>query len=54
MTQEEKLAARLKQVLSEPGLHEIKVFITADKTISFWIVTSSQVEGETKIIKNVI
>jgi hypothetical protein len=48
MTQEEKLALRLKQILSEPGLHEIKVFITAEKTVSFWIVKTEKVEGEIK------
>ena len=48
MTQEEKFTARLYQVLSEPGLHEIMVFINADKTVTFWVVTSRKVEGEEK------
>lgn len=48
MTQAEKLASRLKQVLSEAGLHEITVFVSADKTVSFWVVSTKKVEGEQK------
>jgi len=48
MTQEEKLTARLAQILSEPGLHKIEVFVTADKVIYFWIVETKKVEGEPK------
>lgn len=46
LTQEEKLALRLKQALSESGLHEIRVFVTSDKQISFWVVETKKVEGE--------
>lgn len=54
MTQEQKFAARLKQLLSESGLHEIIVFVSADRTISFWVVKSDKVEGEKRdtITKN--
>ena len=48
MTQEEKLAARLKQLLSETGLHEIIVYVTPEKTIAFWIVETKKVEGVPK------
>jgi hypothetical protein len=49
MTQEEKLMARLKS-LDESSLYEIVVYVTADKTIGFWIVKKSgeKVEGEQK------
>lgn len=46
MTQEEKLSARLKQVLSEPGLHEIKIFVNSENVIYFWVVEKKEVEGE--------
>jgi L-rhamnose mutarotase len=46
MTQEEKLSARLKQVLSETGLHEIKVYINAEKEVVFWVVETKKAEGE--------
>ncbi len=46
MTQEEKLSARLKQALSEPGLHQIVVFVNADKVVVFWLVDTKKVEGE--------
>ena len=48
MTQTEKLAARLKQALNEPGLHEIVVFVNMDKTVVFWVVGTKKVEGEQK------
>lgn len=46
MTQEEKLAARLKQILSEAGLHEIRIYVTPDKVVQFWVVDTRKVEGE--------
>lgn len=46
MTQEEKLAARLKQVIAEAGLHEIVIYVTPDKVIQFWVVNTKPVEGE--------
>ena len=48
MTQEEKLALRLKQVLSEAGLHEIRVYVTPEKVIEFWVVKSEKPEGLAK------
>lgn len=56
MTQEEKLAARLKKILSEPGLHEIKVFVNAEKVIYFWIVEKKEVEGDPNnvVTKNMV
>jgi len=48
MTNEEKFALRLKQLLSETGLHEIRVYITHEKEIAFWVVETKQVEGLTK------
>jgi hypothetical protein len=49
MTQEEKLMARLKS-LEESSLYEIVVYITAEKSIGFWIVKKQSVklEGENK------
>lgn len=49
MTQEERLIARLKS-LEESSLYEIVVYITAQKTIGFWIVRKQPVklEGEVK------
>lgn len=52
MTQEEKLALRLKQVLSETGLHKILVYVTPEKTIAFWVVKTEPVEGAVKIAKD--
>ena len=52
MTQEEKFALRLKQVLSEPGLHEIQVYVTPEKTIAFWVVKTEPVEGVVKNTKD--
>mgnify|MGYP006349100941 FL=1 len=49
MSQEEKLALRLKQILSETGLHEIVVYVTPEKEIAFWIVETKPVEG---VVKN--
>lgn len=47
MTQEEKLLARLKTL--DPGLHEIKVYLTPEGKIGFWIVVKSEkVEGVVK------
>lgn len=54
LTQEEKLALRLKQALSEPGLHEIRVYVTPDKEIQFWVVKSEKVEGFAKSLQNVV
>ena len=48
LTQEEKLSLRLKQVLSEAGFHEIRVYVTAEKEIEFWVVDSKKIEGLTK------
>ena len=48
MTQEEKLSLRLKQLLSETGLHEIRVYVTPEKVIEFWVVETKQVEGVVK------
>lgn len=48
MTQEEKLALRLKQILSESGLHEIRVYVTPEKEIAFWVVETQPVEGVVK------
>jgi hypothetical protein len=45
-TQEEKLAARLVQILSEAGLHEIVVYVNVDKQICFWVVDTKKVDGE--------
>ncbi len=45
MTQAEKLALRLKQILSETGLHEIRVYVTPEKEIAFWVVETKPVEG---------
>lgn len=46
MTQEEKLSLRLRQILSEAGLHEIRIYVTPDKVVQFWIVKTEKVEGE--------
>lgn len=46
MTQEEKLSLRLRQILSEEGLHEIRIYVTPDKVIQFWIVRTEKAEGE--------
>jgi len=48
MTQEEKFALRLKQILSETGLHKIVVYVTPEKEIAFWVVETKKVEGEPK------
>lgn len=53
MTQEEKLLARLKQVIAEAGLHEIVVYVTPEKTVSFWIVDKGKLEGEQKLENDV-
>ena len=49
MTQAEKLIARL-QSRDESSLYEIIVYITAEKTIGFWVVKKQPVklEGEPK------
>lgn len=44
MTQEQKLALRLKQLLAEDGLHEFKV-IVVDGEILFWAVRTEKLEG---------
>ena len=49
MSQEEKFVLRLKQILSETGLHEIVVYVTPEKEIAFWIVETKPVEG---VVKN--
>ena len=51
MTQEERFIARLKS-LEESSLYEIVVYVTAEKTIGFWIVRKQPVklEGELKPI----
>ena len=46
LTQEQKLALRLKQVLSEAGLHEIRVYVTPEKEVAFWVVRTEKPEGE--------
>lgn len=46
MTQEEKLAARLKKLIDEPGLHEVKIFVDKDGNLVFWVVETKKVEGE--------
>lgn len=46
MTQTEKLAARLQQILDTPGLHEITVYVAPDKTVQFWVVKDYKPEGE--------
>lgn len=48
MEQREKLSLRLEQVLAEPGLHEIRVYVTPEKEIVFWVVETKKVEGEAK------
>lgn len=48
LTQEQKLALRLKQVLSEAGFHEIRVYVTPEKEIEFWVIDSKKVEGVVK------
>jgi hypothetical protein len=46
MTNEEKLLARLK-TLDASSLYEIVVYVTADKTVGFWVVTKTgKAEGE--------
>jgi hypothetical protein len=47
VTQEERLLARLR-TLDASALYEIIVFVTAEKTIGFWIVKkqAEKVEGE--------
>lgn len=45
LTQKQKLSLRLEQVLSEAGLHEIRVYVTPEKAIEFWIVKTESVEG---------
>ena len=47
MTQEEKLLKRINSIDS-PGLYEIIVYVTAEKTIAFWLVKRHEVEGEQK------
>lgn len=46
LTQEQKLALRLKQVLSEAGLHEIRVYVTPAKEVVWWVVRTDLPEGE--------
>lgn len=49
MTQEERLLARLR-TLDASSLYEIVVYVTAEKTIGFWMVKKEpvKVEGEQK------
>jgi len=49
LSQTEKLALRLKQILSETGLHKIVVYVTPEKEIAFWVVETKPVEG---VVKN--
>jgi hypothetical protein len=49
LTQEDKLSLRLRQVLSESGLHEIRVYVTPDKVVQFWVVNNGKVEGLTQV-----
>jgi hypothetical protein len=54
LSQEEKLSLRLRQVLSESGLHEIRVYVTPDKVVQFWIVNNGKVEGLPQEDKTVV
>jgi hypothetical protein len=54
LTQNEKLSLRLNQVLKEGGLHQIMVYVTPDKQISFWIVNNGKVEGLPQNTENVV
>jgi hypothetical protein len=54
LTQEDKLSLRLRQVLSESGLHEIRVYVTPDKVVQFWIVNNGKVEGLPQEDKTVV
>ena len=47
MTQQEKLLARLNSI-DLPGLYEVVIYITPEKTIAFWIVKRHEPEGEMK------
>jgi hypothetical protein len=51
MNQKEKLSLRLHQVLAEPGLHEIRVYVTPEKEIVFWVVETQKPEGEVVVNK---
>lgn len=53
MTQEERLLARIKS-LDASSLYEIVVYVTADKTIGFWVVEKrmAKLEGEQKTVYN--
>jgi hypothetical protein len=46
MTQVERLIARLNTI-DTPGLYEIVIYVTPEKTIGFWIVEkkTAKVEG---------
>lgn len=48
LTQEQKLALRLKQVLSEAGLHEIRVYVTPQLEVVWWVVRTDLPEGDPK------
>ena len=54
LTQADKLSLRLNQVLKEGGLHQIMVYVTPEKEISFWIVKSEKVEGVPQKSENVV
>jgi hypothetical protein len=54
LSQNEKLSLRLNQVLKEGGLHQIMVYVTPDKQISFWIVNNGKVEGLPQNSENVV
>ena len=46
MTQEERLLARIK-TLEPSSLYEIVVYVTAEKTVGFWVVNKTgKAEGE--------
>ena len=46
LTQEQKFALRLKQIISEPGLHELMFYVSPEGKIFWWLVKTNKVEGE--------
>ena len=45
LTQEQKLALRLKDLLKTPGLHKIEVYVTPELVWECWFVETKKPEG---------
>lgn len=51
LTQEQKLALRLKSLIETSGLHEIQIYVTPEKVVQFWVVKTDRVEGEKPVVE---